>query len=267
MTSNKLGKPSDQEPLVFHRYEWQDRAGRWQQHDCLWGGIISRGTLLLRRSNGEEQLISSNMAYVVRQQTEVLLATPADPLVEIRLYASQAPFAEIVSAGGPDLSPDPVTVLQAPTANECERLSQVRYSPWQATAFWWQLASCQAQPQLSLATLQTPPDWLQQAITACASGKGLRAGTTGLALAARRSPSQVRRVVRSCYGCSATELITQLRLNRARHLLHYTSQSLAEIALSLGWRSEAWFSDVFAQHHAGQRPGSWRRQRNMLNEH
>ena len=133
-----------------------------------------------------------------------------------------------------------------------------------ANRFLRQLASYRLP---TLTPLKEPPQWLQQAITACTSGNGLRAGTTGLALAARKSPSQLRRVIRDCYGCSATELMTQLRLDRARYLLTHTDQRLNDIATALGWRSEAWFSELFAHHHQGLRPGQWRQQeRNPQNK-
>ena len=48
-----LGRPHADQALVFHRYEWQDRAGTWQQDDYLWGGLVMRGSLLIRQSNGE----------------------------------------------------------------------------------------------------------------------------------------------------------------------------------------------------------------------
>jgi AraC-like DNA-binding protein len=222
---------------------------------------VLRGRLQVEQTNGLTLEIAPNMAYLVQPGCEVRLSTPAGPLVEMRLYGSHdlAPFDRIVAAGGPDLAPSPVRILQAPTPQECDRLSLLSYAPWQATAFWWHLASVQSLPQIDLPARRAVPQWLHEAITACTSGDGLRRGTQGLALAARRSPSQVRRVVQACYGCTATELIARLRLNRARTLLRSTDQPLGAIAETLGWRSEAWFSEVFAQHHDGTRPGTWRR--------
>lgn len=72
------------------------------------------------------------------------------------------------------------------------------------------------------------------------------------------SPSHFSRVIKQVYGQSYTELLAQMRVDRARELLVRTEKSLIQICLECGFSDQSYFTKVF-QKHAGRPPGEYRR--------
>ncbi len=77
------------------------------------------------------------------------------------------------------------------------------------------------------------------------------------AAALRVSPTHLNRVTRATTGQSALKLIEALLFREARRQLAYTRQSVAAIALSLGYEDPSYFSRAFRAH-VGQTPGRYR---------
>jgi len=72
------------------------------------------------------------------------------------------------------------------------------------------------------------------------------------------SPSHFSRAFRSTVGESPYAYIIRCRVERARHLIHATKMSLAEIALDCGFTDQAHLTKLFRRV-VGICPGAWRR--------
>lgn len=85
-------------------------------------------------------------------------------------------------------------------------------------------------------------------------------GVAAMAQAAGLSADRFSRLFRARTGLSPRAHLVQLRLERARHLLADSTQSVAEIAAACGFADPSFFCRHFAAHH-GISPGAWRRRR------
>lgn len=71
------------------------------------------------------------------------------------------------------------------------------------------------------------------------------------------SPAHLRRIAHAVAGRSPRDVLTELRLERARDLLRQTTDSLATIAWACGYADDVALSKAFLRRH-GMRPGRWR---------
>lgn len=71
------------------------------------------------------------------------------------------------------------------------------------------------------------------------------------------SPSHFSRVVKEKFGKSFTELLTGLRISRARELLATSEKSLVQVCLECGFSDQSYFTKVF-QRNVGCTPGEYR---------
>ncbi len=74
------------------------------------------------------------------------------------------------------------------------------------------------------------------------------------------SPSHFSRVVKQAFGASFTDLLSRMRVDKARELLVRTDKSLIQICLDCGFSDQSYFTKVF-QKHTGRTPGEYRRSR------
>jgi AraC-like DNA-binding protein len=72
------------------------------------------------------------------------------------------------------------------------------------------------------------------------------------------SPSHFSRVIKQTYGHSFTELMTSMRVEKARELLIRTEKSLLQICEECGFNDQSYFTRVF-QKRTGRPPGEYRR--------
>jgi len=72
------------------------------------------------------------------------------------------------------------------------------------------------------------------------------------------SPSHFSRMVKQAFGQSYTDLLSHLRVEKARELLVLTDKSLIQIGLESGFSDQSYFSKVF-QKFTGRPPGEYRR--------
>jgi AraC-like DNA-binding protein len=77
------------------------------------------------------------------------------------------------------------------------------------------------------------------------------------------SPSHFSRVVKHTFGQSFTELLTQMRVDRAKEMLIRTEKSLIQICLDCGFNDQSYFTKVF-QKVTGHPPGEFRRRQRGL---
>jgi YesN/AraC family two-component response regulator len=69
-----------------------------------------------------------------------------------------------------------------------------------------------------------------------------------------RSVSRAGAIVRETYGMPFALVLRRFRMDRAKHLLLTTVDSVAAIAKTVGYDDPAWFSRAFRQHS----PRAWR---------
>lgn len=74
------------------------------------------------------------------------------------------------------------------------------------------------------------------------------------------SPAHFSRVVKQTFGQSFTDLLTQMRVDRAREMLVLSEHSIIRIALECGFSDQSYFTKVFKKL-TGQTPGEYRRAR------
>jgi AraC-like DNA-binding protein len=77
------------------------------------------------------------------------------------------------------------------------------------------------------------------------------------------SPSHFSRLLHRQTGRTFTDLLSQMRTQRAAELLVRTDWPLAKIALESGFSDQSYFTKVFRKHQ-GMTPGSYRRRRKTL---
>jgi len=71
--------------------------------------------------------------------------------------------------------------------------------------------------------------------------------------------SYLSRFIRSCFGKTFTDLVTELRLDQAREYLRGTAKSISDIAMLTGYASTDHFSRMFRKY-TGVSPGTYRAQ-------
>ncbi|MCS7060658.1 MAG: helix-turn-helix domain-containing protein [Anaerolineae bacterium] len=77
------------------------------------------------------------------------------------------------------------------------------------------------------------------------------------------SPSHFSRVVKHTFGQSFTDLLTHMRVDRAKELLIRSEKSLIQICLECGFNDQSYFTKVF-QKVTGYTPGEFRRRQRAL---
>ena len=102
---------------------------------------------------------------------------------------------------------------------------------------------------------QAMPVWLERGLARLEEPGALAAGA--LPALCQRTPAHVNRAVRQAFGCTVTELLNRLRLERAAHLLRLSTDGIAAIALTCGYASLAHFYRAFQQKFA-QTPRDFR---------
>jgi AraC-like DNA-binding protein/mannose-6-phosphate isomerase-like protein (cupin superfamily) len=101
------------------------------------------------------------------------------------------------------------------------------------------------------------PPWLREAIERLRDPERLAGGTPALARLAGRDPAHINRVLRRCLGRTATDLVTELRLDRAAAELRMGDRPVAEIAGLVGLANLSHFYERF-QARFGATPARYR---------
>lgn len=91
------------------------------------------------------------------------------------------------------------------------------------------------------------PAWLRGALDVFADPRHLPGGTAALSRLCRRCPDHLNRVVRAAQGRTATDLVTEVRLDHAAMALRMRDRTIAEIATEAGLPNLGWFYRCFRQ--------------------
>lgn len=264
---NRLPSPRPSQPITLLSYQWKDGRGLWQSQDGYWGGFLAKGQLEITLEDRSVTTVQTGYGYMVQAGKKVKLRSKGGDLVEWRWMAQKdscLPFwKEMKDGHGPHLAPNPLKVILGPPTRELEHWRHTlthSSGPWALRSFWGYIASYTLDISPGLTALNPLPLWLNSAIDGCCNGNTLREGVRGLNRLSGRSPSQVRRMVQHSFGCSASELITQLRILRSKELLLRTDLTLEAIAENVGWRSLPWFHKVFRDQHGGLSPTQWKKE-------
>lgn len=94
---------------------------------------------------------------------------------------------------------------------------------------------------------QPLPVWMENALVAFSEPRYLEQGTPALADLAGRCPEHVNRVLRRHTGRSATEIVSELRLEFAARQLRLTNRALLDIAGDCGISSPSHFHRLFRE--------------------
>lgn len=128
-------------------------------------------------------------------------------------------------------------------ADRVERLSMARQSRLDLECFLLRVF----QMLRDLDSGGVRPSWLAQACERFSQRPILSGGPARLAQIAGCSVAHLNRVVRQAYGMTSTELINQLRLERAAHRLRMSDDPIARVALDCGYDNLGYFYRRFTR--------------------
>ena len=74
------------------------------------------------------------------------------------------------------------------------------------------------------------------------------------------SKSYFCRIIKNELGCTFTEYVNRLRIERSKNLLRSTRMSIAEISIAVGFDDQSYFTRIFKKQ-TGTSPGKYREQR------
>jgi len=115
----------------------------------------------------------------------------------------------------------------------------------------------------SRTTRSSLPRWLDDAIVRMATPEDLAAGPARLAEHAHRSAEHLNRVIRKHLGQTTTELINDIRLERAGRLLRMTDRPIVTVAQDCGINNLSYFHRLFKARF-GLSPRRYRQQQQAL---
>jgi len=107
-------------------------------------------------------------------------------------------------------------------------------------------------------THKCPPAWLLDARDRIHDGNLAGVSLSSLGSAVDVHPAHLDRVFRRHFGCSVSEYVGRLRIDRAAHELACTNRPLAEIALETGFCDQSHFTRMFKRR-IQMTPGQFRK--------
>jgi AraC family transcriptional activator of pobA len=197
------------------------------------------------------------------------------PDVQGRVVTVAEPHAQRLLAGQPGLADAALSpcaqALPAANARPLQAAAEALHQEFNASHAWRTLAMDAALTQLLLALARLP----QGARGARASRSGradthvqrFRAlvaerfrsqpGMAQLAAELAITPTQLNRVCQQVLGCNALAVLHARLLLEAQRELAYTTMSIKQISLGLGFADAAYFTRFF-ERQAGSTPSAWR---------
>jgi AraC-like DNA-binding protein/mannose-6-phosphate isomerase-like protein (cupin superfamily) len=122
--------------------------------------------------------------------------------------------------------------------------------PYDLMRFWIDLLPLVSPEQLAVrASASKAPEWLAKACTSMRAEDNLRGGVPRLLELAGVSAAHLSRSMRTAYGVTPTDFVTDLRLEHASSLLAATNESVAAIAIRCGFASQSYFTRRFTAAH------------------
>ena len=199
------------------------------------------------------------------------------PDVQGRVVTVAEPHAQRLLAGQPGLAAAALaaraTALSATAAKPLQTTSDALHQEFAAGHAWRTLAVDAALTQLLLALARLPdtggtgrdvPAAASRADTHAQRFRALVAerfrGQPSMAQLAAElaiTPTQLNRVCQQVLGCSALAVLHARLLLEAQRELAYTTMSIKQISLGLGFADAAYFTRFF-ERQAGSTPSAWR---------
>jgi AraC-like DNA-binding protein/mannose-6-phosphate isomerase-like protein (cupin superfamily) len=121
--------------------------------------------------------------------------------------------------------------------------------PYDLMRFWIGLLPLVSPEELTARPGTTAPDWLARACTAMRAEDNLQGGVPRLLELAGVSPAHLSRSMRTAYGVTPTDFVTDLRLEHASSLLAATNDAIAGIAARCGFARQSYFTRRFTAAH------------------
>ncbi len=106
-------------------------------------------------------------------------------------------------------------------------------------------------------SVESSPEWLEEALRSFRALRDLPPGTEPFVKMAGRCPEHVNRAARRAYGKTATDLLNEIRLDRAARQLTATDDAIEDIAWRCGFRNLGHFYTLFRTRH-GEPPRRFR---------
>ena len=118
----------------------------------------------------------------------------------------------------------------------------------------WEASGSPARPP----ALMTAQDRFSGLIVYLSQNLDRKLGRDDIAAFVHLQPNYLDRVFRRTYGVAPMQMLRDLRLQRARHLLESSDHTVAAIAVLCGFEEAGYFTRVFRQQ-TGETPGEYRR--------
>lgn len=210
-------------------------------------------------AGGVQPLAAGDVAFLRPGDHHALASTPSDGMVWVNVAFSAASwraYTELV--GVPrltewDQAPQPPLfhVAGGRLRTSFERALHAfdrRPSMLDVVRLWTDVVAVTEQldtDQVHMGNEQTRPVWLSRAFAAMQSEENMSGGLGRLVELCNVSPAHLARSVRRFYGRTPTELVTDIRLNHAAHLLVTTTEPVTAVAHRCGFSSQSYFSRCF----------------------
>ncbi len=251
--SRWLSDNRSQEPLHLVRHSYPVGVG-WGRHrhdfaEVFWCESGSG----IHVVNGREFVLRSGDVVCIRPEDVHTSRAGKDGLAIVNasfLPRSIAGLASRHRSGWPwRAGPDPLHVHLPPSRMErlhAWTVELARREPRRLDleCFLLDLARLVAEPAETGVDERLPP-WLHEALGIFSDPRHLGGGVPRLAHLAGRSVAHVNRVLRRCTGRSATDLVTDLRLERAAAELRLGQRTVADIATAIGLPNLGYFYQRF----------------------
>lgn len=208
--------------------------------------------------NDQRQLIATGDIIMIRPDDEHALAARAgESFTIINLAFAQSVVQDLRQRYAPDAPswpwcPGPMprrqTVDHATLAmlnEEAARLDRSPNNRLYLDAFLLRLVAMVEQGDCIAASRR--PRWLTAALAQMDHAEHLRGGAAALATLCDRSIEHVNRVIRKHMNCTTSELINELRLDRAARQLRMSDRSISQIAMDCGYENLGYFYRCFKQ--------------------
>ncbi len=251
-------------------HDWEIRPHR---HTALLQILyMARGQVSARLEAGALQLRGPAVVVVPAGVVHGFRFTPE---VQGRVLTVAEPHAQRLLAGQPGLADAALSAraqaLSAAAARPVQAASDALHQEFDAGHAWRSLAVDAALTQLLLALARLPAAarggpaaTVRRADVHVQRFRALVAerfrGQPGMAQLAAElaiTPTQLNRVCQQVLGCSALAVLHARLLLEAQRELAYTSMSIKQISLGLGFADAAYFTRFF-ERQAGSTPSAWR---------
>lgn len=238
------------EVITPHRHDFAE---------LLW---VLEGSVVHRRLDGSDELLGPGAARFFRPgeghhlgggpQGGALTSAslPAELFAELdQRYATHAGWPWTAATRDQQVRPGQLATLQGVIAG-IPHEGQER-----ADAEWFAASVVRAlRPPRNRETL---PEWLALSLQHLRTDAGLLAGLAGVVRHSARNEATVSRAVRRHFGCTASALVLQIRLEHAAQRLHLDGTAILDVALACGFKDLGHFYRAFrAQYHTT--PKAWR---------